>query len=531
MYKPRCLLNKTLVLGIVFLFIGMSVVFSTGNIAENHTLNKNIIETFNSLKDKFICEHPGYVLSSGTNCNIYEFLLNDPVNLTCVCEGELLMSGATWSNDGYMYSSQYSTAILLKIDMESCEMSSIGGGGTSMIGLAYDYFIEKIYASSGDYLYKIDPNTGEQDEIGPFGNGIMSMVGMASDAKRTLYGWDLGMDKLWTIDTNTGQATEVGSLGIDLIYACDGDFCKKDDILYIAHENNLLMCDKDTGECELSDQFSDNVTVTGLAIPYDYNDVIPPVSTHSLNPLEPDGNNGWYVGDVNVTLTATDDNSGVKEIRYTINKGADQLIIGDNGSFILEEEGDDILIEYWATDIAGNVETKNNFLIDIDQTVPEISLTYEVIGGNRLTGWFFEFTACAVDEISGMDYVEFYLNGEIMATIHGPGPDYTWIYHWPGLSDTKFRVRGFICNLEITDEYVDFYALMVKISNDHLEEYDFIACGYDNAGNRDCDGLVQPTLPLDTIYPGFYLFRKFTLPNNYTGYIGRLFIYATFIYD
>ena len=31
-------------------------------------------------------------------------------------------------------------------------------------------------------------------------------------------------------------------------------------------------------------------------------DTTPPVTTHSLDPPEPDGLNGWYVNDVNVTL-------------------------------------------------------------------------------------------------------------------------------------------------------------------------------------------------------------------------------------
>ena len=45
------------------------------------------------------------------------------------------------------------------------------------------------------------------------------------------------------------------------------------------------------------------------------NDTTPPVTTHNLDPPEPNGLNDWYVSDVTVTLNATDDLSGVKEIR------------------------------------------------------------------------------------------------------------------------------------------------------------------------------------------------------------------------
>ena len=50
-------------------------------------------------------------------------------------------------------------------------------------------------------------------------------------------------------------------------------------------------------------------------------DTTPPITTHTLDPPEPDGLNGWYVSNVNVTLTATDDMSGVNVTYYRINGG------------------------------------------------------------------------------------------------------------------------------------------------------------------------------------------------------------------
>ena len=41
------------------------------------------------------------------------------------------------------------------------------------------------------------------------------------------------------------------------------------------------------------------------------NDPTPPVTTISLNPGDPDGDNGWYVSDVTITLNATDNETGV----------------------------------------------------------------------------------------------------------------------------------------------------------------------------------------------------------------------------
>lgn len=44
----------------------------------------------------------------------------------------------------------------------------------------------------------------------------------------------------------------------------------------------------------------------------------PPVTTATMTPNSPDGENGWYVTPVRIDLQATDLNSGVKEINYKI---------------------------------------------------------------------------------------------------------------------------------------------------------------------------------------------------------------------
>ena len=107
--------------------------------------------------------------------------------------------------------------------------------------------------------------------------------------------------------------------------------------------------------------------------------------------------------------------------------GAIQIIPGDNGSFILHEDGNDILVEYWAIDNAGNVETpKNVFTIDIDQTEPYIDLAYEIIGDNRWQGWEIIFIAIATDAMTNIDRIEFYLNDLLIETVYGP--ELTLIY-------------------------------------------------------------------------------------------------------
>ena len=521
------LLYKTLVIGVIFLFCAMSVVSSNVGIAEDKSLKYNFLESANNPKNPFSCDHSAYIIGEGPDCYLYEFILNNPSDLNCVCEGSYGgFSSATWSSDNYIYYGEYASGLLIVIDVDSCEMWSIGGGGEAMWGLAYDFFSEQIYGCSYDYLYTINPETGEQDLIGRFDGPVYYMIGMAFNSEGVLYGWDLGTDKLWIINTETAEVTEIGSLGININSVCDGDFCKEDDILYIVHNNYLYSSDRDTGECELYDQFPDNVTVTGLAIPYGYDDTTPPVTTHNLDPPEPDGCNGWYVSNVSVTLNATDDFSGIKEIRYTVNGGVEQIIPGNNGSFIIDEDGNDILIVYWAIDNWGNEEKPHNwFTVDIDQTVPDICLYDDII--NKGHGWEFLIGAIAIDKTSGMEKVEFYVNSEYQGTIFGIGPEYEWLYLYPGKTNDTFKIRGFIRNPVFTEENVSFYVYLVRVTGPTLYYWSFMVCGYDNAGNKQCDQYVGSNgyNPFDSV---IYLLRNLSFPNNYRGYIGNFFIFATF---
>ena len=110
---------------------------------------------------------------------------------------------------------------------------------------------------------------------------------------------------------------------------------------------------------------------------------------------------------------------------------------------MITEDGDDILIEYWAVDNVGNVETAHSFTIDMDQTSPGIDLTHEVTGGNAWQGWELTFTAVATDDTSGMDRVEFYLNDVLQETVTGTGPEYTWVIQYYPLPQVTFKATAY----------------------------------------------------------------------------------------
>jgi hypothetical protein len=176
-----------------------------------------------------------------------------------------------------------------------------------------------------------------------------------------------------------------------------------------------------------------------------------PISSHILDPPDPDGENGWYVNDLEVTLSAYDPysmdvSSGVDMIHYRVNDGPTQTIDGEYyviGTFLITQadDRDDVKVEYWAVDNVANEETPHHtFTIDMDQTDPTVDLTYEVVSGNPIQGWVLEFTATCSDTTSGMDRVEFYLNNLWQETVIGSGPIYQWdfIYH----GDLNIDVRA-----------------------------------------------------------------------------------------
>ena len=90
--------------------------------------------------------------------------------------------------------------------------------------------------------------------------------------------------------------------------------------------------------------------------------------------------NDWSTGAVTVTLTPTDNLSGVASTFYTINGGGMQT--GD--SFTLTSDGI-YTIQYWSIDDAGNAETAQTAVFKIDQTAPTI--THQQAPIANLAGW------------------------------------------------------------------------------------------------------------------------------------------------
>ncbi len=131
-------------------------------------------------------------------------------------------------------------------------------------------------------------------------------------------------------------------------------------------------------------------------------DAIPPVTTAILHGSQ--GNNGWYISDVQADLTATDNEggSGVNKIDFSFdgtnwNTYSVPLTITNEGA---------TTVYYRSVDNAGNVETTKTQRINIDKTPPII--TGAPTTSPNANGWYnnsavINFTAS--DNISGVDTV------------------------------------------------------------------------------------------------------------------------------
>jgi hypothetical protein len=113
-----------------------------------------------------------------------------------------------------------------------------------------------------------------------------------------------------------------------------------------------------------------NMILTGML------DLRAPILSCSLSGVF---DNGEYTSDVTVTITATDDITGVATIYYKLDGGAQQVY---SGPFTVSAEGAHT-VEYWAVDHAGNVAPHQmcaGFTIDKDTQAPTVAITAPGIG-------------------------------------------------------------------------------------------------------------------------------------------------------
>ena len=144
-----------------------------------------------------------------------------------------------------------------------------------------------------------------------------------------------------------------------------------------------------------------NVTA-GIVAAADLNiENVAPVTTAALDPADPNGSNDWYTTDVNLSLSANDNCSGVARTEYSTDGGNTWFPYG--GTITVSNEGTTTVL-YRSVDGAGNVENAGSKTIKIDKTNPTIRLTANPAfiwppDGNTVT---VTLNATGSDEIAGL---------------------------------------------------------------------------------------------------------------------------------
>lgn len=118
-------------------------------------------------------------------------------------------------------------------------------------------------------------------------------------------------------------------------------------------------------------------TVKTASLTLTVHETIAPVSTAAVTPAQPDGQNGWYVNPVVITLSAADNLSGVATMNYSLNGGSTwqsytaPVTLGQDGKYT---------VKYRSTDNAGNVEVSKTISFNLDATAPTITVSGLVYG-------------------------------------------------------------------------------------------------------------------------------------------------------
>ena len=135
-------------------------------------------------------------------------------------------------------------------------------------------------------------------------------------------------------------------------------------------------------------------------------DTVPPVASASVSGTK--GAAEWFVSPVNVTLSATDDSSGVAAIHFRTDGGTWQLY---TKPVAVSAEGPHS-IDYYATDLAGNNESSHTATFQIDTVAPvTLAQVAGTLAGDGSYVSSVTVTLTASDDTSGVQSEQYRVDG------------------------------------------------------------------------------------------------------------------------
>jgi FG-GAP-like repeat/Chitobiase/beta-hexosaminidase C-terminal domain len=301
----------------------------------------------------FICtsdtEAPNQVISADFNGDKKADLATANLG-SCffICSGPGGVSVLLGKGDG-----TFQTYRLVKTSATNSSVPSIaavdfnGSGSLDLVATEYNSNVVSLLRGNGDGTFQTEENLPVGSNPSAVTSADLDGDSKADDLAVSNYGSN-NVSVLFNHDSGGFQAARGFPAGNGPAFVIGADF-NADSFADLAVAN----------------QNSNNVSVL-LNTPR--TETTAPITTRSLSP-QPNAA-GWNKEDVTVTLNATDNDSGVKEISYSINGG--QSTTAEQSSVHIPpitNEGETI-ISYSATDNAGNVEAQQTFRVKLDKSVP-----------------------------------------------------------------------------------------------------------------------------------------------------------------
>jgi len=171
----------------------------------------------------------------------------------------------------------------------------------------------------------------------------------------------------------------------------------------------------------------------------------PPITAYTLSGTM--GNGGWYISNVEVTLDATDAETGVEGTKYKVDDGSWEIY---TSPFNLNTDGIHKLY-YYSTDKGGNEEDVRSCTIKIDKTNPVIEINKPQ---SRLYLFDREIIPTVVpiiigkitievdvsDDSSGVDEVKLFIGGELKKTFSQK--PYTWLWDETAFGNYEIKITS-----------------------------------------------------------------------------------------
>jgi len=167
-----------------------------------------------------------------------------------------------------------------------------------------------------------------------------------------------------------------------------------------------------TQQVTVTDNAGNSATFTSPAVNID---LTKPSTAANVSGIS--NNMQWYPSPVSVTLSASDNLSGVASTFYRIDGGSAQTY---TSAFSISSDGVHNL-DFWSVDVAGNTELQQTRIVKIDATAP---VTQASVSGTAGTNnWYrsaVQVSLSASDNVSGVQNTSYRIDGGAIQAYAGP---------------------------------------------------------------------------------------------------------------